>query len=127
MSIQDSLGEEENIDEKKEAVEKPEAEDEWEEDQDFDDGEVVKLNPGESIVGLYQDKVRSAKHNCMCYKIKVKGDDVPKVILGTTILEKMMETKEIGEEVKIERLEDGVNQAGVTYQKWKTYHKKKAE
>jgi len=35
-----------------------------------------------------------------------------------------MSNKKIGDTVKIERVEDGTNQAGVTYQKYETYHDK---
>ena len=84
----------ETIDKKEEAEEKPtDKKDPWEEDKDFDEGEVKKLAVGESIEGLYQDAVRSHKYQCMCYKIKEKDQQIPKVILSTTILEKMMENR----------------------------------
>ena len=87
-----------------------------------DEAEVVKLDVGESIAGLLVDKYRSTKYNAGIYKIKVKGDGRMKIIIGTTILDKLMEPKEINEEVKITRLEDGKSQKGRSYQNWETFH-----
>lgn len=96
---------------------------EWVKDETFDDeGEVVKLKVGESIQGLLVDKFPSTKYNTSIYKIKDKDDDKVKIIIGTTILDKLMQPKEIGEEVKIKRLEDGKSQRGVEFQNWETYH-----
>jgi len=97
---------------------------EWEKDKEEDEAEVIKLNVGESVEGLLVDKVESKKYECMCYKIKVHDDPVPKIVLSTTVLEKMMASKEIGDLVKIERIEDGKNQAGQKYSRWETFHAK---
>ena len=97
---------------------------EWEKDKEEDEAEVIKLNVGESIEGLLVDKIESKKYECMCYKIKVHDDPVPKIVLSTTVLEKMMASKDIGDLVKIERIEDGKNQAGQNYSRWETYHAK---
>jgi len=96
---------------------------EWEKDHD-EEAEVVKLEVGDSIEGLYLDKIESKKYECMCYKIKEHDNPIPKVILSTTVLEKMMESKSIGDLVKIKRIEDGTNQAGQKYSRWETYHVK---
>ena len=96
----------------------------WEKDEEDLDAEVVKLGVGESIEGIFIDQFHSGKHNAECYKIKGKDDEKAKIILATTILEKKMSSKTIGDTVKIERVEDGTNQAGVTYQKYETYHDK---
>jgi len=96
----------------------------WEKDEEDLDAEVVKLGVGESIEGIFIDQFHSGKHNAECYKIKGKDDEKAKIILATTILEKKMSNKKIGDTVKIERVEDGTNQAGVTYQKYETYHDK---
>jgi len=96
--------------------------DEWEPDEY--DAEVVKLQVGESIEGLLTDKYPSTKYEVQIYKIKVKDDDLSKIVMGTTILDKMMKNKEVGEPVKIERLEDKPSEKGNPIQNWKTYHKK---
>ena len=104
-------------------IEKEEIEEtQWEKDESYDDAEVVKLGVGESIEGLLIDKFSSAKWNAGIYKIKDKDDDKAKVIVGTTVIDKLMKPKEIGEENKIKRLEDSVNQKGQNFQNWETYH-----
>lgn len=98
-------------------------EDKWVKDESLEEeGEVVKLKVGESIEGLLVDKFPSTKYNTSIYKIKDKDDDKIKIIIGTTILDKLMQPKEIGEVVKIKRLEDGLSQRGVEFQNWETYH-----
>jgi len=97
---------------------------EWQKDEASEDAEVVKLDIDDAIEGLLLDKYESKKYNCMCYKIQVYNDPLPKIILSTTVLEKMMETKNIGDLVKIVRLQDGTNQAGTKYSRWETYHAK---
>lgn len=99
-----------------------EEESEWVRDESYEDGEVVKLTVGESIEGLLVDKFDSAKYNAGIYKIKDKDDKKVKVIVGTTVLDKLMKPKEIGEEIKIKRLEDSTNQKGQSFQNWETYH-----
>lgn len=94
----------------------------WEKDESYDDAEVVKLGVGESIEGLLVDKFNSKKYNAGVYKIKDKDDTKVKVILGTTILDKLMKPKEIGEVIKIKRLDDSTNQSGQDFQNWETYH-----
>ena len=96
----------------------------WEKDEEGLDAEVVKLGVGESIEGIFIEQFHSGKHNAECYKIKPIDSDKAKIILATTILEKRMSNKTIGDLVKIERVEDGKNQAGVTYQNYETYHDK---
>jgi len=96
----------------------------WEEDEYVDDAEVIKLQVGESIEGLLVDKYPSSKYEVQIYKIKVKGDELPKIVMGTTILDKMMKNKAIGEPVKIERLDDKPSEKGNPIQNWKTFHKK---
>ena len=104
-------------------IEKEEAEEtKWEKDETYDDAEVVKLKVGESIEGLLVDKFQSVKYDAGIYKIKDKDDEKTKVIVGTTILDKLMKPKEVGEVVKIKRLEDSVNQRGQQVQHWETYH-----
>lgn len=89
-------------------------EEEWEKDEHEldDDSDVVKLGVNESIAGILMDKYRSTKYNAGIYKIKTKDDDRLKIILGTTVLDKLMEPKKVSEEVMIKRLEDGVSQNG---------------
>ena len=96
---------------------------EWVKDESYDEeGEVIKLKVGESIEGLLVDKFPSTKYNTSIYKIKDKDDEKIKIIIGTTILDKLMQPKEIGELVKIKRLEDGKSQRGVEFQNWETFH-----
>ena len=94
----------------------------WVEDETRDDAEVVKLNVHESIEGIYLDKFYSGKYTTDCYKIKPKDSGKAKIIVGDTILNKRMANKKINDELKIERLEDGRNQAGQVYHNWNTYH-----
>jgi len=96
----------------------------WEEDEYENDAEVIKLQVGESIEGLLIDKYPSAKYNTYVYKIKTLDDEIPKILLGTTILDKKMANKEIGDQVKIERLPDVPSSKGKPVQQWKTYHPK---
>lgn len=104
-------------------IEKKEDEEtQWEKDETYDDAEVVKLGVGESIAGLLVDKFHSTKYDAGIYKIKDKDDTKVKIIVGTTVLDKLMKPKEIGEEIKIKRLEDSVNQKGQNFQNWETYH-----
>jgi hypothetical protein len=127
MSIQDELGteEDEKVEEKKEAVED---EFEWEKDDFADqDAEVIKLDVGQSIAGVLMDKFDSVKFGCGIYKIKVKDDDKQKVILGTTLLDKMLANRSIGDVLKIERLPDQKSGSGRTYQVFEVFHPKKDE
>lgn len=94
----------------------------WIEDEYVDDAEVVKLQVGEGIEGLLIDKYPSSKYNAQIYKIQVKGDELQKILVGTTILDKMMKNKVVGDPVRIERLEDGKSTKGKPLQNWKTYH-----
>ena len=114
----------ESLDDVKDAGEKVGKKQKWVEDEMVfdDDGEVVKLQVGESIEGLLVDKKPSVKYSTQIYKIKVKDDDIPKVILGTTILDRLMAGKEVGKPVRIERLADGSTTKGKPLQNWKTYH-----
>jgi len=95
----------------------------WEEDpQPKDDGEVLKLQVGESVEGVLMDKFQSTKYTTMIFKVKVKDDDIMKVILSTTLLDRLMKERNIGELVKIERLKDSPSKMGKALQNWKVYH-----
>ena len=66
------------------------------------DGEVVKLEPGQSIEGELISKKTSSKYNgCGIYKIMVDDDPLPKVILGSKQLDMKMESIDINTQVKI--------------------------
>ena len=66
------------------------------------DGEVVKLELGESITGTLKDKSISTKYDdCYIYKFEVDDDPVPKVILGSKQLDRLMVTVDVGQIVKI--------------------------
>jgi len=98
-------------------------EDEWIKDEDDfeDDADVIKLEINESIKGLLLEKKQSDLFGFV-YKIKVKDDDRPKIICGTTVLNSKMANKQIGEPIMIERVKDGKNKKGVNYQLYETYH-----
>ena len=101
-------------------------EEKWVKDESYEEGEVVKLEANESIEGLLVDKFDSVKYDAGIYKIKDKNDEKIKIIVGTTVLDKLMKPKEIGDLVKIKRLEDGKNQRGQSFQNWETYHMHKS-
>lgn len=103
-------------------AEASETESKWDKDKPEEDAEVVKLQVDESIEGLLTDMFKSTKYNAMIYKIKVKDEKLVKVIVGTTILDKLMVPKAIGDEVKIKRLDDTTNQKGQSVHNWETYH-----
>jgi hypothetical protein len=98
----------------------------WKEDPDipFSDeaAEVIKLHPGDSVEGVLTDVFDSVKWpGKKIYKIKAKNDDVLKVLVGTTNLDRMMSTKKVGDLVKIERKEDIPRKTGNPLQIYKTY------
>ena len=103
-------------------VEASEIDSKWRKDKPEEDAEVIKLEIDESIEGLLSDMFKSTKYNAMIYKINVKDEKLVKVLVGTTILDKLMLSKAIGDEVKIKRLEDTTNQKGQVVHNWKTYH-----
>ena len=111
------------LEKKNEAGEKTEKQNKWVEDEDVsDDAEVVKLEVGESIAGLLLEKKPSDIFGFV-YKIKVADQELPKIVCGTTILNKKMAKKEIGAEVLIERLADQKTKKGRFVHDYKTYHK----
>jgi hypothetical protein len=95
----------------------------WERDTSEEDGEVIKLDINDSVEGLLIDKFKSVKYDTFVYKIKTKDNKVL-VLLGSTVLDKLMSKRELGHEIKITRLEDQKSQSGRTYQFFETFHKK---
>lgn len=72
---------------------------EWTEHRD---GDVVKLEPGESIEGLLIGKGISHKYNdCGIFKIQTKEEPIPKIILGSKQLDRMMADVNTGVVVRI--------------------------
>jgi hypothetical protein len=66
------------------------------------DGDVIKLEIGESIKGELISKNTSSRYNdCGIYKIMVPNDPVPKVILGSRQLDRIMETAAVGTHLTI--------------------------
>jgi hypothetical protein len=66
------------------------------------DGDVLKLKPGETIAGILISKSISHKYNdCGVFKLQVKDDPVPKVILGSKQLDRIMVDIDVGSEVRI--------------------------
>ena len=109
--------------------------DEWIEDTEPDNNEdeevkFIKLEIGDSIEGLLLDKITSNKRykkDTHYYKIKIPDDPIHKMLRGTTVLDRKMATREIGEPIRIERLPDQQTDDGVTYQVYKTYHRNNGE
>lgn len=71
--------------------------------KEHSDGEVVKLEPGDSISGRLIDKSISPKYNdCGIYKLmRDDGSRVPKVVLGSKQLDRLMAGIEVGQDVLI--------------------------
>jgi hypothetical protein len=87
------------------------------------DGEVIKLGVGEFIQGILLDRFPSKKFKGkMIYKLKEKSDPVVKVIVGTTMLDKVMSAYEVNDLVLIKRLEDIHSDNPNDMQQYVTYH-----
>lgn len=87
------------------------------------DGEVVKLQVGEYIQGLLLDRFPSKKFKGkMIYKIKQKDDPVVKVLVGTTMLDKVLSAYEVNDLVLVKRLEDIHSDNPNDMQQYVTYH-----
>jgi hypothetical protein len=87
------------------------------------DGEVIKLGDGEFIQGILLDRFPSKKFKGkMIYKLKEKSDPVVKVIVGTTMLDKVMSAYEVNDLVLIKRLEDIHSDNPNDMQQYVTYH-----
>jgi hypothetical protein len=108
----------------------PEPLPEWIEDEkapfpDDEDAEVIKLQVNENIEGELIDIIASTKWKGRnIYKIKEKDNDTIKVLLGTTILDRQMMNKSIGDQVKIDRIQDQPTDKGNPLQMYKTYSQK---
>lgn len=87
------------------------------------DGEVVKLQVGEFIQGLLLDRFPSKKFKGkMIYKIKSKDDPVVKVLVGTTMLDKVLSAYEVNDLVLVKRLEDIHSDNPNDMQQYITFH-----
>ena len=95
---------------------------------DDENSEVIKPNVGEIVSGKLIEKFPSKRwQGRTIYKIKeLKGDKI-KVILGTSVLDRLMSVKEIGCHVAIKRLEDIPTDKGNPMQAWKTFTLKKQD
>ena len=67
--------------------------------------EVYKIEQNKSIEGLLTER-RTSHDFGYVYYLKVKDDPIEKVILGTTMLNQLMQQVEDGQEIIIERLKD---------------------
>jgi hypothetical protein len=120
---------------KKEEAEEEEEEflAEWAEDDpvgfpDDENSEVVKPKIGEKIKGRLVEKLASKRWpGRIIYKIQDPDDNKIKVMLGTTILDRLMSVKDVGDDIIIERLSDIPTEKGNPLQNWKTYSKKKKQ
>ena len=87
------------------------------------DGEVIKLQVGEFIQGLLLDRFPSKKFKGkMIYKIKSKNDPVVKVLVGTTMLDKVLSAYEVNDLVLVKRLEDIHSDNPNDMQQYITFH-----
>jgi hypothetical protein len=87
------------------------------------DGEVIKLQPGEFIQGILLDKFDSVKFKGKkIYKIKTKNDPVVKVLVGTTMLDKVLSSYEVNDLVLVKRLEDIHSDNPNDMQQYITFH-----
>ena len=101
-----------------------------EEQHDDEEVEFIKLNEGETIEGILLDKITSTKRynkETNYYKIKTKDNPTLQMLRGTTVLDRKMQPRQIGEPIKIERQPDQKTDQGITYQVYKTYHKTPTE
>ena len=90
-----------------------------------ENAEVVKLQPGESVEGEIVDIVESKKWpSRRIYKIQARGNERVSVILGTTMLDRLMSKKAIGDLVRIERRQDQPSEKGNPLQVYKTFSMK---
>jgi len=88
-----------------------------------EDGEVIKLEVGETIAGVLINKKASTKYKGhFIYTLQVKDDTIPKILIGTTILDKWMKNREINQEVLIKRLPDIKTDKAQDMQNYETYH-----
>jgi hypothetical protein len=91
------------------------------------DGEVIKLQVGEFIQGLLLDRFPSKKFKGkMIYKIKQRDDPVVKVLVGTTMLDKVLSAYEVNDLVLVKRLEDIHSDNPNDMQQYITYHPEEA-
>jgi hypothetical protein len=117
----------EKKEENKEKADETETLPEWTEDEtvpfpDDENSEVIKLQVDEYIEGKLVDIVPSTTWKGRnIYKVKEKDRDTIKVLLGTTILDRQMSTKSVGDYVKIERLMDKPTDKGNPLQQYRTY------
>jgi len=95
----------------------------WEKDTPDEDGEVIKIDVGQSVEGILMDKFKSLKYSTYVYKVRTK-DGKLLVFLGSIMLDKMMQNRNLGEEIKVTRLPDQQSQSGRTYQVYETFHMK---
>jgi len=104
----------------------------WDEDppvpfEGDENAEVVKLQPGQSVEGEIVDIIDSRRWpGRRIYKIQGEGDKVS-VVLGTTMLDRLMIKKIVGDKVKIQRLADRPTDKGNPLQIYKTYSNGKGQ
>jgi len=91
------------------------------------DGEVIKLQVGEFIQGIIIDRSPSKKFKGRTiYKIKQKDDPIVKILVGTTMLDKVLSPYEVNDLVLVKRLEDIHSDNANDMQQYVTYHPEEA-
>jgi len=112
---------------KKPVVPSSEPEDEWVEDppepfENDENAEVRKLQVGENVEGELID-IRPSKKwpSRNIYKFReLRGEHVD-VIVGTTMLDRLLKKKAVGDKIRIQRLADQPSDKGNPLQVYKTF------
>ena len=72
--------------------------------------EFIKLQENQRFIGILLDKYPSNKYKGKhIYKFNKPNDQIPKIMIGTTMLDIGMKHVEIGSPVRIERIADKPN------------------
>jgi len=104
-----------------------EQEEKWEEDEDTydEDLEFVQLDVGDTIQGVIMEVIPSKKFvGRNTYKIQTKESKQPILLFGTSMLDRKLQERVPGDEVKIIRESDIPTDKGNPLQVYKTFHRK---
>jgi hypothetical protein len=93
----------------------------WEE---VSEGKVVKLEVNQHTQGTLISKDLSRKYNTGIYKIQSDDGGPPQVLIGSKMLDRIMDQIEIGTRVKIQRLPDTPTDKGNPMHVFKVFTQK---
>ena len=99
----------------------------WEEDADTydEDLEFIQLNVGDTLQGIVIEIIPSKKYvGRNTYKIQTKESEQPTLLFGTSMLDRKLQEREAGDEIKIIREADIPTDKGNPLQVYKTFHRK---